>query len=479
MSRALICALAIGGFAASAQAADLGGYKDPVPDNLSWHGVTLYGTIDVGAAYQNNGSPLSGSAGTGLNYFPNKADGKTIASIAPNGLSQSNIGVKIEEGIGGGWVALGKLETGFVPTSGELADGCASMVRANGKDQFHAITFGDSSRCGQAFNAQAYAGVSNSAYGTLTVGRQNTLEGDLIGSYDPMGGSYAFSLIGFSGFTGGGGDTQAFRWDNSIKYNYQYGPLHAAVMYSNGGQDTGIQNGAYGFNVGGSYKGLSIDAYYAKERGAVSVAPLSAGDISSGISASTLSGTISDNETWSVQGKYTFDLGGYGLKDDGAPGAKLTLYAGYENVTLSNPDDGVAVGATVNGGYVLGKVNNTNFATDRVEQIFWTGAKYEIGQWSFTGAYYHDEQNSWLTGATAATGKSCADNKPAANSIGIKIASNCSGALDAGSFMVDYQFNKHFDVYSGVQFGEVSGGKASGFLNDNWTTVMTGARLKF
>ena len=42
--------------------------KDPLPDNLSWHGVTLYGTIDVGAAYQNHGAPLSGAVGTGLEY---------------------------------------------------------------------------------------------------------------------------------------------------------------------------------------------------------------------------------------------------------------------------------------------------------------------------------------------------------------------------------------------------------------------------
>ena len=47
------------------------------------------------------------------------------------------------------------------------------------------------------------------------------------------------------------------------------------------------------------------------------------------------------------------------------------------------------------------------------------------------------------------------------------------------SFIADYTFNKHFDVYAGVNFGEVTGGQASGFVNDNQTTVMTGARLKF
>ena len=46
-------------------------------------------------------------------------------------------------------------------------------------------------------------------------------------------------------------------------------------------------------------------------------------------------------------------------------------------------------------------------------------------------------------------------------------------------FVADYQFNKHFDVYTGVNFAEVGGGIGSGFMNDNMTTVMTGARLKF
>jgi predicted porin len=172
---------------------------------------------------------------------------------------------------------------------------------------------------------------------------------------------------------------------------------------------------------------------------------------------------------WSIQGKYTFELGGGGFKDEG-PGAKLTLYAGYENVTLSNPKDGVAVGATVQGGYIAGKVNNGAFVTDRVDQFFWTGAKYELPSgWSFTGAYYHQEQNSFTNDKGTC----------AANTTGGVKAANCAGALDSGSFVVDYQFNKHFDVYTGVQYGELSGGKANGFLNDNWTTVMSGVRLKF
>ena len=53
------------------------------------------------------------------------------------------------------------------------------------------------------------------------------------------------------------------------------------------------------------------------------------------------------------------------------------------------------------------------------------------------------------------------------------------------SFLIDYAFNKHFDVYTGVSYSEISGGLAhSSFSNDPYaatdnTTVVSGMRLKF
>ena len=43
MNRLVICALALGGFAASAQAADLSldSMKDPLPEKISYAGVTF------------------------------------------------------------------------------------------------------------------------------------------------------------------------------------------------------------------------------------------------------------------------------------------------------------------------------------------------------------------------------------------------------------------------------------------------------
>jgi predicted porin len=476
----LICALALGGFAASAQAADLdvGSLKDPLPDSLTYRGVTIYGAIDVGYAYQTHGAPLSGALGTGLqdNMFGSSSSNKSISALAPNGLTQSFIGAKMEEAIGMGWTVVGKAEIGFVPTSGELADGCASLSRQNGLTVFQqSASKGDSSRCGETFNGPVYLGVSNAAYGTLTVGRQNTLALDLMAAYDPMALSYAFALIGYSGGLGGGAnDTEDARWNNSVKYVYQYGPVHVSGMYADGAADTAIRSGAGALGAGATWRGFSADVVYTKENAAVSSTSLSGAQCAAiGLtqpacaSAKLLSSTISDNSAWTVGGKYVFDLGG-GWKDE--PGAKFSVFAGYQHVDVNNPTDPVNAGSTTLGGYVIGAVNNKNFETTKVLETFWAGAKYELPSgWSFTGAYYLGQQNSWIN-----AGGACVRGNGNTTA-----GSNCSGNINMGSFLVDYAFNKHFDVYAGVNYSVVDGGFAAGFLQTDSTFFMTGARLRF
>jgi predicted porin len=111
----------------------------------------------------------------------------------------------MEESLGDGFVLIGKAETNFNPLSMQLADACAALVENNGKgNPATQVSAANGSRCGQPFAGQYYAGLSNASYGTLTGGRQSSLQNDTIGAYDPMGGSYAFSLIGFSGTADGG-----------------------------------------------------------------------------------------------------------------------------------------------------------------------------------------------------------------------------------------------------------------------------------
>jgi predicted porin len=477
---------------------------------VSWHGITLYGTLDVQYAYQTNGVPFSGALYTGLETNPvttsRNFSNRSISTLSNSGLAQSKIGLNIQEPLDYGWSATGQIEVDFNPLSGELADACASMVRNNGVPLTRQDANTDGSRCGQAFSGPVYAGVSNATYGTLTAGRQQSLQLDALFIYDPMALSYAFSLLGYSGTNAGAGDTEAARWDNSAKYLYQYGPVHAAAMYSVGGQDTAMFGGAYGFNVGGAYGGFSIDAIYTNEKGAVAASPIpfsttavtalfpsllacnaiGIGDGNACPAGRVLAATISDNVEWSVMGKYTFDFGG-GLKDEGS-GAKLTLFGGYTYIDQANPEKPIEFGTTI-GGYRLlpSLINNNAFFTDRIFQYFWTGATYALPSgWSFTGAYYYQNQNTFVAGTL--TGVANGTTVASVCTAGGSTRANCSGNVNQGAFLADYQVNKHFDVYAGVSYVQVDGGFAAGFpgvsttfgsQTVDTTVFMTGARLQF
>ncbi len=89
-------------------------------------------------------------------------------------------------------------------------------MQNNGKALLLQGANANSSRTGQWDNSQGFIGLSNKTYGTLTVGRVNTLSLDAINSYDPMGGSYAFSPLGFSGSYAGFGDTEAARANTGV-----------------------------------------------------------------------------------------------------------------------------------------------------------------------------------------------------------------------------------------------------------------------
>ncbi len=500
----LALAIAIGGLTAGAQAADLSldDLKDVIP-SVSAVGVSIYGTIDTGYSYESHGVPPSGAFYVGSDYtiYGSPFANKPISSLTNNALEQSKIGVKIEESFGDGWAAIGKLETGFNPAFGEISDACASLLRNNGKTYGQMDENGDGSRCGQAFNGEAYGGISNSSYGTLKIGRQNSLVLDGMSSYDPMNLSYAFSILGFSGTPGPGiGNTETARWDNSVKYIYQYGPVHVAGIYASGGQDTSLMQDGYAANLGGSYKGFSIDGYWTQENGAVSLKsipnPANAGGGVSCVAGTSpasgtfcpnyLLGTITNNQAWDVMAKYTFEFGG-GLKDETA--GKLTLFAGYQTVDITNPDHDQQFynGFNTIGGYQFVTTTSATPAnavgSTKTQWTAWTGARYDLS-WglSLTGAYYHWAQDAYLTGSNATCAAATATNaahKLAGTFQGNPVASNCAGDYNQGAFLVDYTFNKHFDLYGGVSYTENGGGFNSAFLQNNDTTFATGLRLKF
>ena len=421
--------------------------------SLTWHGITLYGAIDMGLAYQTHGTPLSNSAGFGLGYLISKNSNKPYFGVAPNALSASNIGLKGNEELLPGLSAVFNLQTSFLPTSGRLADGLGSIVQNNGVPLTSQTTFADSSKDGQALNTAAWGGLSSPVYGTLTYGRQNALTLDGVIAYDPMSASGAFSVIGFQGATAGGGDTENARLDNSLKYTVNLGPFRAAAAAQLSPNGDGSRNIVQG-QVGVDYLGLSLDAIVGHVKDAISAAPLAVGFVPTAAQlaqagSGLVAGTVSDNTSLML-------LARYGI-------GPVKLFAGYENIRYVNPTVPLPVGSTIIGGYTLGTVSNTGFPNARDLQVFWTGAKYAVrSDVDLIAAYYHQQQNSF--GPVGCSNASLA---------------TCSGQLDAVSFLVDYRFAKRFDAYAGAMYSQVSNGLASGFLNRSTIDPTVGMRFQF
>jgi predicted porin len=430
----------------------------PENDDLCWHGVCLYGNIDMGLSYHNHGAPLSALASAPLDYLVSRNANGSYFGAGPNQLSTSFIGLRGKQEIADNLYAVFSLQTLFNPASGNNANGIGSIVQNNGLALTQQNGFGDSSKAGQLFNSVAYAGISSPTYGTLTYGRQNALSSDLVVDYDPISGSNAWSVITFQGANGGGGVTEDRIYDNSFEYRLNVGPVRLSVetQLGNGG-NSGTGN-AFEGDLGFDYMGFSFDFLGGKIYDAVSSAPLSAAQVTA-LNANTavpqglgaVAATISDNTVFQVGAKYTIGA--------------FKFFAGYENVHFANPNNPLAPGAFIEGGYTVGVPNNTNFTTDRVLQTVWIGGRWSVRpDLDLTLAYYHENQNSF-TNAANPTG-TC-------NTV---VASSCSGSLDAVSFVVDYRFAKHFDAYAGVMWSQAQNGLASGFLLTNGTPGNTSSK---
>src|SRR6266404_4013092 len=88
---------------------------------LTWYGVTLYGTIDMGGTWQTHGTPFNDKSPPGVEYLLSKNSNRSGLHRGPNQLTQSNIGIKGNEEFLPGWAFVFDLEAGFDPYSLKFA----------------------------------------------------------------------------------------------------------------------------------------------------------------------------------------------------------------------------------------------------------------------------------------------------------------------------------------------------------------------
>jgi len=371
-------------------------------------------------------------------------------------MGQSRVGLQGIEHLNDDWSAVFQIETFFNPQSGQIADSLKSLTVNNGHSLTDQSVGVDGSSAGQAFQT-AYAGVQSTRLGALTFGRQVTLVSEGMIRYDPNYLSTAFGLLGGSNTYAGAGSSEDNRLDSTVKYLVGFGDLlHLGALYKLN-EATGSARTAVQANVGGSFAGASIDAYYSKSYSSITASSLSSTQVNGlaglGYAVSdSLAATISDNTAYSLMASYKLD--------------PVKLFAGYEYIQYANPNTALNAGFTDIGGYVLAFVNNTAYQNHKLVQVYWTGIRYTvIPHLDLTAAYYGVHQDAYGTGKFegCSTGAS----------------STCSGGLDAFSFNADYRFNVHFDVYLGAMYSVVHGGMASGYIYTNNINPTVGVRFKF
>ncbi|AIO73794.1 porin [Burkholderia multivorans] len=242
--------------------------------------VTLYGVIDAGISYVNHSKNATGGSSKLFKYDDGVAQG-------------SRWGLRGTEDLGGGLKAIFVLENGFNSGTGALGQG------------------------GALFGRQAYVGLSQSQYGTLTFGRQYSFSTDILGSNYSTGGNtvagnYAYHVNDVDQLT-------SSRINNAVKFqsaNYAGFTFGALYGFSNstdfaGAPGTGTTNSggssrAYSFGLNYANGPFSLGAAYTDIRYPSQSTTPSGGSNFNTALANISTGNVRDLRTYGVGGRYVW-----------------------------------------------------------------------------------------------------------------------------------------------------------------------------
>ena len=239
--------------------------------------VTLYGVIDAGISYVNHSKTANGGTGKLFKYDDGVAQG-------------SRWGLRGTEDLGGGLKAIFVLENGFNSGNGTIGQG------------------------GAIFGRQAYVGLSQSQYGTVTFGRQYSFSTDILGSNYSTGGNtvagnYAYHVNDLDQLT-------SSRINNAVKFqsaNYSGFTFGALYGFSNstdfagapatttGTTTTAGSSRAYSFGLNYANGPFSLGAAYTDIRFPSQSTPAFSTTI-----ANIATGNVRDLRTYGVGGRYVW-----------------------------------------------------------------------------------------------------------------------------------------------------------------------------
>jgi len=332
--------------------------------------VTLYGLIDEGFDYTNS------------------VGGKSLSELQSGYAQGSRWGLKGTEDLGGGLKAVLQLENGFNVNNGKLGQG------------------------GLMFGRQAYVGLSNDTYGTVTVGRQYDSLVDYL-AQTTANGNWAGYL--FSHPYDNDNTDNSFRVNNTVKYaSPSFAGFQAGGTYSFS-NDTNFANNRQ-YSIGGQYAngGLLVAAAYLQANNPSSSA---IGAINNGGDENFLAKRL---RVFGGGVNYTFGSATAGFV--------------YTNTDLTSP-----LSTTYISGSILpasGTLNALKF------QNFEVNGKYQFTPAFFVGAQYVYTMESYDASSGSA--------KPKIHSVGL---------------MADYNISKRTDFYVQGAYQKVAGDKTGSALD--------------
>ena len=467
MKKSLLAIAAMTAFAGAAQAQS---------------SVTVYGLLDVGIMGQSNSNMLNGSTGgTSAGYG---GAGSTSAPRNGNsfgfmqgGESASRLGFKGMEDIGGGSKVIFTLEQGVNTDNGSQY---ASGLPGNGKTTVgmgNMSNTGDSSNQGQLFNRGAFAGVENDKWGTLTLGRQQTLMLDNIGGYDPVN-AQQFSPLAFSGQFGGGGTTDNGRANGALKLKEKIMGFDVNALYAPGGYagnngvgtrlegQIGYETAKWGIQAITSYQedattlagvtygsGLGVGAVVpgnttaASATSAASATPTTAG-------TNQVNATVYNTRSATLTAKWT-------------PMDKLWLKAGFQYQNLGVPSNFQYVSGqpVLPNGSGFSVFSYTAATTPQIKNTFWLGANYDFTP-AIKGSLGYYQQNVLQNGASLDPAKAATLGNPSGRSTYI-------------SAMAEYYLSKRTNLYAAASQVNFTGGQATVSQASNGTLTQTTVNQQF
>ncbi|WP_028202994.1 porin [Paraburkholderia nodosa] len=345
--------------------------------------VTLYGLIDEGIDYTNN------------------VGGHAVYEMTSGYAQGSRWGLKGTEDLGGGNSAVFQIESGFNASNGALAQG------------------------GRAFGRQAYVGLANERYGTLTLGRQYDAVVDYLAQTTANGnwGGYLFSHPYDNDNT-----DNTFRLNNTIKYaSPTFGGFSFGGTYSFS-NDTNFANN----------RAVSVGAQYTVGGWLIATAYLNASNPAL-TSGGAIAGASSTNGADGNFASSRLQIFGAGVS---YTAGSATVGFAYTNTYIGQP--------VANVGYLTGDETIQPVAgplaggrvTSLRYQNFEVNGKYQLTPAFYVGADYVYTLEHYV----ATTG----GVKPSIHSVGL---------------MADYNLSKRTDVYLQGAFQLVAGDKTGSSLD--------------